>query len=1185
MSLIVWLPLNGDSHNQGLKKYTETTNTLSYAINGKVTEKCADKGKLVYNKNPLQMVGTICFWLYPKSIAEGNDGKSSLIFGNNTFNDSSRKWTLYMFPDNKSLHSWGCQKEGSNAPNGSFTYNNVLKESTWNHVCVAHDLKNEYIYVNGNLIGTVPWDSNSNYNFDKETDIIRDETLETGTNNFKINDFRIYDTCLSKAEVSEIAKGLMLHYSFENPYAEKTTNIPHSLMIHDNNSGEATLGSDSTGNYVNKTGMTLWSGIGIADTLVKSGRYYTWSMEVMSIKDIEYVIDGNGACKNSSHGGNDIHFDIIRGYSHKNHKVDGSDTLPKGKLEAYKWTRIYFTVKVKQDCTNPYISHTFVPYIPSGDSSVKVYYRNSQLEEKMYDTPYTSSNREAGLIRDNSGMGNDGTQVYQRIEIPIESITPTSAQNLTDTISNGTHTIKGFNGTANQCIYFGKIKYNSLYHYVGSTVCYEFDLKVTDMTTVSGQTPKLYLQGTTNLNDGTSTWYENPIPNDNLYKRINNGKNGTYHICLQKKITVAAGVTNVTSYGFGVRFDYIKSGTVIISNVHAYYGSLDTSTLSIADNSAIGTHSAYFNGKNYINCGLVTPLEIDELTLSCWAYRDDWSTLPTGGAYGSALISSVNSGGFGFKLERCVQESIEKSINFIIMYKDAGYIEHAKSYGMAIDYTKLSSGWHLITGVATRNKATLYVDGEKVRECIHNLNKPIYNYDTSKKRRSDLLVGAEYEIVSDPPTAVDVYIDDVRLYATALSDKDIKALYNVKTRIDNKSNLYCNQLVETKSENLASDLSEITECGYFKCTCSTNYDTDNKILTFTATNDSTEPYAGPYILNKYYGGSLVTNKTYRYSIYVKFSRSGRWKVGEERIINSSSLPFKNGQEYEAGKWYKIENEGVATAAQVNFIFYSENQIIKAGDKIQIRDFQMYRLYDDENYNPGPNIKGQYKTFELNETFNENVENSGATIVDKYEAEWLEVFYHNNKSGTILFANEQEALHTNSQYKFSILDQLENFRGIDNKFEFLLEYPTDLPNEYNRWKQTDNPVTVLEVNSTSVLDNQLPAKTPALGYEGIHIDWGKCQWGGLLKSSSGNTLIDGSVNSGNWHHAIGCYSPYKPNSGTGSGSVGIPGPGPGTDYKPVYNETKLYVRIDNLPNKNEIFRQYKRQTKTKEIIEI
>lgn len=1179
MSLVVWLPLNGDSKNQGIKQYTETINTLEYTSNGKTTNKCMNLGRLQYDKNPLGMVGSICFWIYPKSTSEGSNSKPQPIFGNDTWSTSSRKWTLYLYssqpsvtPHNTSLHSWGCQKDGSKDPNGDFVINGVLKESAWNHVCVAHDLDYEYVYINGALKRKIKWDSNGTFTFDVGTPIIYGD-YGNYESNYRLNDFRIYNHCLTQSEVSEIAKGLMLHYSFENPYAMETTDLSTGLTL---TNSSITMNTDSIGKYITKpTGLQWYDGLKLSNISVKPGRYYTWSIDIMTTEDCYYTFDTNATCSSAAHTGNDMHF--IGGKSIRSSEDiitirDDGTISTKGKLEAYKWKRAWTTVKIHSECSNPFIWHSICPI--ATDKSVKMYYKNSMIEESPYPSPYASEGkRNPSKIRDNSGMGNDGTQVYQRIEIPIESITPTSAQNLTDTINNGTHTIKGFNGTTNQCIYFGKIKYNSLYHYVGSTVCYEFDLKVTDMTTVSGQTPRLYLQGTTNLNDGTSTWYENPIPNDNLYKRINNGKNGTYHICLQKKITVAAEVTNVKSYGFGVRFDYIKSGTVTISNLHAYYDDLDTSTLSITDNSAIGTHSAYFNGKNYINCGLVTPLEIDELTLSCWAYRDDWSTLPTGGVYGSALISSVNSGGFGFKLERCVQESIEKSINFIIMYKDAGYIEHAKSYGMAIDYTKLSSGWHLITGVATRNRATLYIDGEKVRECIHNLNKPIYNYDTSKNRRSDLLVGAEYEIVSDPPTAVGVYIDDVRLYATALSDKDIKALYNVKAKIDNKSNLYCNQLVETKSENIASDLSEITECGQFKCTCSTNYDTDNKILTFTATNDSTEPYAGPYILNKYYGGSLVTNKTYRYSIYVKFSRSGRWKVGEERIINSSSSPFKNGQEYEAGKWYKIENEGVATAAQVNFIFYSQNQIMKAGDKIQIRDFQMYRLYD-ENYNPGPNIKGQYKTFELNETFNEDVENSGATIVDKYGAEWLEVFYHNNKSGTILFANEQEALHTNSQYKFSILDQLENFRGTDNKFEFLLEYPDDFPNEYNRWKQTDNPVTVSEVIGGD------PYK--AVGYEAVHIDWDSnridssvCNtFSGLLRSSRSSTytLIDGSIGHGNWHTAIGAMSSWN---------GGVPSP----MIQSALGRIKLYVRIDNLENKNKIFRQYKRQTKTKEIIEI
>lgn len=1171
MSLIVWLPLNGDSHNQGLKKYTETTNTLSYAINGKVTEKCADKGKLVYNKNPLQMVGTICFWLYPKSIAEGNDGKSSLIFGNNTFNDSSRKWTLYMFPDNKSLHSWGCQKEGSNAPNGSFTYNNVLKESTWNHVCVAHDLKNEYIYVNGNLIGTVPWDSSGTYNFNKETDIIRDETLETGTNNFKINDFRIYDTCLSKAEVSEIAKGLMLHYTFENPYAEETTNINSGLTVSTN---QITIGIDSIGKYITKpTGLQWYDGLRLSNISVKPGRYYTWSIDIMTTEDCYYTFDTNATCSSAAHTGNDMHF--IGGKSIRSSediittKDDGTIST-KGKLEAYKWKRAWTTVKIHSECSNPFIWHSICPI--ATDKSVKMYYKNSMVEESPYPSPYAPSNREAGLIRDNSGMGNDGTQVYQREEIPIIS-SPAPGNgggvwDITITENSGTYTITNFNSTDNQCVTLGKINYNSKYHYLNSLVSYEFDITLKNLVMADGKIlsnggADSQIQGLTHFKDGTSSWIGSPTSVMSLSKRLGDGKvsNATFHIYAEKQVTNQACLTNASYYDLGFRFNYVKSGTITISNLHAYYGSLDTSKLTISDKSVIGTHSAYFNGKNRINCGVATPDEMNELTLNCWVYQDDWTnTNFLMGKQGSIVgtnfsVRNAGSGGFGFKTENGTN-----TLNLCAKHTDQNW-----SADCLFDYTTLSPGWHLFTGIATKNKKQIYVDGELKKEVIHNNGNPIINYAGSYK--APFSIGGEICNTDPNNNLVNVYVDDVRLYSTALSPEDIKALYNVKTKIDNKSNLYCNQLVETKSENMMKPLNEVDlDNDLAKFYSSGTFSYKDGIIKYIMSSPSNSGNPGFYIKNSCYGGALLDNKRYKYSFWVRVSKSAEYYLGEERL----GVITKN---LESGKWYYIEKEGLALSVNKNFIIYNKSGTSETGDTIEIRDVQMYRLYD-ENYNPGPNIKGQYKTFELNETFNEDVENSGATIVDKYGAEWLEVFYHNNKSGTILFANEQEALHTNSQYKFSILDQLENFRGTDNKFEFLLEYPDDFPNEYNRWKQTDNPVTVSEVIGGD------PYK--AVGYEAIHIDWdfnridsSICNtFSGLLRSSrsSTHTLIDGSIGHSNWHTAIGAMSSWN---------GGVPSP----MIQPALGRIKLYVRIDNLPNKNEIFRQYKRQTKTKEIIEI
>lgn len=1165
MSLIVWLPLNGDSHNQGLKKYTETTNTLSYAINGKVTEKCADKGKLVYNKNPLGKVGTICFWLYPKSAAEGNNGKSNIIFGIDPANTGSRKWSLYLYsnqpsvvPHNTSLHSWGCQKDGSKDPNGDFTLTGVLKESVWNHVCVAHDLDYEYVYINGTLKYKKKWDSNGTFTFDVTTPIIWSNN--NGSDNFRMCDFRIYDHCLTQSEVSEIAKGLMLHYSFENPYTESTVNLSNGTYLY-----QSTSGSDDIGNYFIQKSSNQWNaGLWLKDVKATGGNYYTWSLEVNPNADIYCRFDNN--YKNTTYDGNDSGFDVVSKYS--------KQFIPKN-----TWTKIWLTIYTHPDSGSGYINHAFCPSMPSDISECKVYYRNSMVEKKNHMTPYTSSKREAGLIRDNSGMGNDGTQVYQRIEIPLTPKTQTTCSTLakyggvtnTYNSTNKTYTLNNFVTTDNAVCLLATMKYNNLYHYVDSVMSYEFDITLKDIVTVSGTTPQVRIQGPTIFKDDTFRWDSNPVSAIFFTPRLNNLKNGTYHVYIEK--TIENVVSNIDYYELGMRFDGIKSGTFTVSNLHAYYQDLDTSKLTIADKSAVGTHSAYFNGKNYIDCGLVTPLEIDELTLSCWAYRDDWSTLPTGGAYGSALISSVNAGGFGFKLERCVQESIEKSINFIIMYKDAGYIEHAKSYGMAIDYTKLSSGWHLITGVATRNKATLYVDGEKVRECVHNLNKPIYNYDTGAKKRNNLLVGAECEVAAKPPTAVGVYIDDVRLYATALSSEDIKALYNVKTRIDNKSNLLCNQLVETKSENMMKPMDEINisnemhkfaSNGTFTCT-----DGIMKYTISSSTPSSSDPHSGFYFSNSTYDGALKDNLAYRTSFYVRISKAGTYVMGDERIgLITRTL--------EAGKWYKIVQEGLAIGKFANLIIYNCSRNLVAGDTIEARDIQIYRLYDNENYNPGPNIKGQYKTFEIDETFNEDVENSGATIVDKYGAEWLEVFYHNNKNGTIYFANEQEALHTNSQYKFSILDQLENFRGTDNKFEFLLEYPTDLPNQYLRWKQSDNPV---ETTDTSL---ELYEPTSFVnGYELIHTNWNDTdnQWSGLILTNKGYSILDGVIGT-NWWYAIGSCQSY-----TELGVTGVPGPKQGTQGIVIPNDTHLYVRIDNLENKNEIFRQYKRQTKTKEIIEI
>lgn len=136
------------------------------------------------------------------------------------------------------------------------------------------------------------------------------------------------------------------------------------------------------------------------------------------------------------------------------------------------------------------------------------------------------------------------------------------------------------------------------------------------------------------------------------------------------------------------------------------------------------------------------------------------------------------------------------------------------------------------------------------------------------------------------------------------------------------------------------------------------------------------------------------------------------------------------------------------------------------------------------------------------------------ITKSYDGKlWGRVFYQDSSTGQY-FGSEAEALHTNSTYKFSCLDQIQNYKA-DTKYEFMLYYPEN--GQTNIWKQTNRPQDELETNGDGTQN--------AAGYEAKSIQMNGNFWGGLVKSTSGASLIDGSTYHGNWWYAIGSYAPY------------------------------------------------------------
>lgn len=204
------------------------------------------------------------------------------------------------------------------------------------------------------------------------------------------------------------------------------------------------------------------------------------------------------------------------------------------------------------------------------------------------------------------------------------------------------------------------------------------------------------------------------------------------------------------------------------------------------------------------------------------------------------------------------------------------------------------------------------------------------------------------------------------------------------------------------------------------------------------------------------------------------------------------------------------------------------------------------IVEINNYEGIINIKGQLTVNEINE-----LDTLSFKTKTELGADWVRLFYHNNKAGTVLFSSDKsEFLKCNTVDKISDLWALEQFRGKDGKFELLLQYQNSTG--YNRWKQSSNFT-----------------KESIAGYESVQCSWTTNYWGGLeINSSNSSTWVDGSVGHSNWYYAIGSKSVY---------SGGIPGPS-NTETGWV----ELWVRCDN-PN---VFKIYKNKIITStEFIEI
>mgnify|MGYP005940530909 CR=1 FL=1 len=417
MGLQIWLPLNGNIYNQGLDGDAITNSSgITYASIGKIGSQSLLSGSMTTSKNYLGYEGTICFWIY---ITENSN--KGMLYGNSDTGASlyNRKWSLFLYPTRNDLHCWGCQKDSkNNSPNGHWQLNGVIPDNKWTHICITHNRSMQYIYINGIQVAHKEWDSSGDITFDVSTPLMKSDVGRY------LQDYRIYDNCLSPKQVKEISKGLVCHY----PLGEIDGKIGGRNLIKNGKGNvkagffknfptvtdeyaEFTLKSKKTYAVIDLNGGFVY---GCRDYIV--GEKYTWSYDIMY------------TAWNFPTGSNRGEFWMGQRYTNapSGETATGAwrwvtqHNLPvvgQNGCELNKWYHVKQTVTIPQQASSNVGQHSAISFYNTNanvEASFTARLKNVKLEKSSAATPWTPAPEDDAsfydnVIYDTSGYCNNGS--------------------------------------------------------------------------------------------------------------------------------------------------------------------------------------------------------------------------------------------------------------------------------------------------------------------------------------------------------------------------------------------------------------------------------------------------------------------------------------------------------------------------------------------------------------------------------------------------------------------------------------------------------------------------------------------------------------------------------------------------------------------------------------------------------
>lgn len=297
MSLRVWLPLTGTLENKGLSNITITNNNTTINVNGKIG-KCYEFGtnkyiKLIDYANEFLTYNEFSLSVWFKCTARNTSHSGSALISGGNWNraNSLLQFSLGEFNTD---HYTKLLVSGSGRWDKGYSYNFYL--NTWYHVVLTSGNNAVRAYVNGQLIG----DTYAAYKPEslEQTWICIGNGTYSSSFHFLglMNDVRIYDHCLSPAEIKEISQGLILHYKLDSYFLSSGTNLVTNVTP----GGRTTKLTDGRlGVVTSGTNADTYFTINLSESIV-SGTTYHFSCDASGISEGQFWNFPLGSQSNSA---------------------------------------------------------------------------------------------------------------------------------------------------------------------------------------------------------------------------------------------------------------------------------------------------------------------------------------------------------------------------------------------------------------------------------------------------------------------------------------------------------------------------------------------------------------------------------------------------------------------------------------------------------------------------------------------------------------------------------------------------------------------------------------------------------------------------------------------------------------------------------------------------------------------